>query len=55
MPSLDQGIDLIAYDQVGRVVLLAEAKSRGEHRQSGGRVFGGTCSRTGRFQMRRSS
>ncbi|MGD1069937.1 MAG: hypothetical protein ABSB15_07340 [Bryobacteraceae bacterium] len=28
MPSLDQGIDLIAYDQAGRVVLLAEAKSR---------------------------
>jgi hypothetical protein len=28
MPSQDKGIDVIAYDQAGRVVLLAEAKSR---------------------------
>ena len=28
MPSLDQGIDIIAYDQAGRVILLAEVKSR---------------------------
>jgi hypothetical protein len=28
MPSLEKGTDLIAYDQAGRVVLLAEAKSR---------------------------
>lgn len=28
MPSQDNGIDVIAYDNAGRVILLAEAKSR---------------------------
>ena len=28
MTSQDKGIDVIAYDQAGRVILLAEAKSR---------------------------
>jgi hypothetical protein len=28
MPVQDKGIDVIAYDQSGRVILLAEAKSR---------------------------
>jgi hypothetical protein len=28
MPTQDKGIDVIAYDQDGRVILLAEAKSR---------------------------
>ena len=28
MPVQDRGIDVIAYDQSGRVILLAEAKSR---------------------------
>jgi hypothetical protein len=28
MPVKDKGVDVIAYDQSGRVVLLAEAKSR---------------------------
>ena len=28
MPALDKGIDIIAYDDAGRVVLVAEVKSR---------------------------